>query len=132
MFTLVKHDDAIADLEALWQRDIDAAAYIEAFLEQLENDQYLLDSLTVQKFFDDTMDVQHFAEHWGQGRNLWRLKFIEFDNPALSYRIIYAFEPSISRYHILGVVNRDFGYRNDDDRTRRIIAAYTGLDIPSY
>lgn len=108
-----------------------AAAIILVFLEQLKEDQNMLDLLTVHKFVDDKINVEHFASLWGK-RNIWRLKLIDLNDLGLPYRIIYAFEPLIKRYHILGIVHRNFKYDEHDPRTKEIIAAYDALDIAGF
>lgn len=136
MFSVVINPLANEDLTALRlsreQDDRTAAALILVFLEQLQEDQYLLDSLTIHEFADDNIDVEHFASLWRLGYNLWRLKLAKLKEFNLQYRIIYAFEPLINRYHILGIVHRNFKYDKNDPRTRKIIAAYDELSIKRY
>ena len=136
MFSLAINPLAAADLNALKlspkKDDRMAAAIVMIFLEQLKDDQNLLDLLTIHKFEDDNINVEHFAEQWRVGLNLWRLKLAALKDFNLQYRIIYAFEPLINRYHILGVVHRDFKYDKNDQRTKDIIAAYNELNITRY
>lgn len=136
MFSLVINPLAGADLKELLSSkkadDKEAAAIVLAFLEQLKEDQYLMDSLTIHEFVDDNIDVEHFASLWRIGYNMWRLKLATLKELNLQYRIIYAFEPLINRYHILGIVHRNFKYDKDDPRTKNIIAAYDELNLKRY
>lgn len=132
MFSLVVHDDAKEDIAELWRRATKVAAYVTVFLEQAGGDQDLLDRLTQRHYCDDQVNVDHFQEQWLQNRNLWRLKFAPLDDSGYHYRVVYAFHPTDQRYFILGVLHRDFDYRAEDERTRRILAAYNELNIPEY
>ena len=48
------------------------------------------------------------------------------------YRVVYALDPRVSRYYVLGVFTRDFNYDASDPRSQRVLALYDELDIPSY
>ena len=131
-FSLVVHQDAESDLEHIWDDDDKAAAQIAAFLEQAKNDQDLMDRMNVHMRSDDDIDVSRFLEFWHRGCNLWRLKVVSGFGDNSSYRVLYAFDPRIHRYHILGIVHRNFDYDSGDSRTKRIIKEYGKLDIPRY
>lgn len=134
MYSLVLHDYAKDDLEAIWQStDADAAAVIQAFLEQAKLDQDLLDRFSSgSPFKNSTVDIAQWRELWNKGFNLWRLKLLELESISIQYRIIYAFDPQKLRYFVLGILPREFDYRHDDPRTQRIIDAYANLDLPKY
>ena len=130
MFRLFVHDDADDDLEALWGADEEAAARIVVLLEELEASQDLLDRLTQHDFGSyQTADFQvsKWVEQWKKGKDLWRLKVWDLEDRKLRYRIVYAFLPNKSHYHVLGIVPRDFNYEADHPLTRRILAAYEDL-----
>lgn len=134
-YSLCIHDDAKEDLENLWLKDATTAALISVFLEQLEVDQTLLDALTIQDYgrrTGENFNVSKWYEYWRKGYGLWRLKILELEARGVYYRIIYAFEPLISRYHVLGIIDRDFNYDSNDHRTKRILAAYDSLCIQKY
>jgi hypothetical protein len=135
LYSIVIHEDAEADLDALWEIDEDSTADIEALLEQAACDQKLLDTLTARDFGSgrsEEFHVEKWFEQQRKGRNLWRLKIWDLEDRGIRYRIIYALDPRISRYHVLGVVQRDFNYDERDARTQRILAAYDELGIPNY
>jgi hypothetical protein len=135
VYSLVIHDDAELDLDALWEIDEQATADIEVLLEQVQCDQELLDSLTIRDFGSDRSEHIH-VDRWvaqqRKGRNLWRFKIWDLEDRGLQYRIVYALDPRISRYHVLGIVNRDFDYDEKHELTKRILAAYDDLAIPHY
>jgi hypothetical protein len=66
------------------------------------------------------------------GRNLWRLKHWDLEGQGKRYRVVYALDPRVSRYYVLGVFPREFNYESKDARTRRVIAAYESLGIPTW
>jgi mRNA-degrading endonuclease RelE of RelBE toxin-antitoxin system len=135
VYSLVVHEDAEFDLDELWAIDEDTTTDIIALLEQAKCDQELLDSLTIKDFGSDRSEDIH-VDKWvaqqQQGRNLWRLKIWDLEDRGIRYRIVYALDPRISRYHVLGVLKRDFDYDENDQRTKRILAAYDDLAIPKY
>lgn len=77
MYELFLHDDAERDLEDLWRTDPTAAAEIQVLLEQIQADQYLLESLTIHDFGSarkGRFHVSKWVSQWKQRRDLWRLK----------------------------------------------------------
>lgn len=127
MLRLFVHIDAEDDLERLWVRAPDAAARIAAILEELAGNQDLLDRLTQHDFGSyHTADFQvsKWSEQWKNGKNLWRLKVWDLEDQGLQYRVVYAFLPSKSQYHVLGIVPRSFNYESGNELTQRILRAY--------
>jgi hypothetical protein len=127
---LFVHEDARADLEALWNEAPQAAARVAVLLQELEGSQDLLDRLTQHDFGcygSASFHVSKWAEQWKQGRDLWRLKVWDLEDKGLRYRIVYAFMPGKSHYHVLGILPRDFNYDASHPLTRRILAAYESL-----
>jgi hypothetical protein len=77
MYTLTLHEDAENDLEILKQSNPVVAAEIIVLLQEIENDQYLLESLTIYNFGANRSAKFHivsFWEHWKNGIDLWRIK----------------------------------------------------------
>ena len=77
MITLFVHDDAVADLEALWETEPQAAARIGVLLEELEGNPDIRDRLTQHDYgahHSADFHVSKWREHWRKGRDLWRLK----------------------------------------------------------
>ena len=100
MLSLCVHDDAVADLEALWESEPRAAARIVALLEELDGNKDLLDRLTQHHYGVRSradFNVSKWLEHWNRGRDLWRLKIWDLEDKGLKYRIIYAFIPRTRR-----------------------------------
>lgn len=123
------------DLEQLWAADPVAAGVLEALLERLKSDQQLMDALTVKDFgayATAAIHVDAWKSQQREGRNLWRLKNWELEDQGKRYRIVYALDPRISRYYVLGIFSRDFNYDIADPRTRRVLDAYDQLGIPPY
>lgn len=130
MFSLFLHDDAEDDLENLWDEAPEAAARIAVLLEELEGNQDLLDRLTQHDFgsyHSADFHVSKWVEQWKKGKDIWRLKVWELEDKGLQYRVVYAFVPVKSHYHVLGIVPRDFNYDADHQLTKRILAAYENL-----
>ena len=135
VYSLVVHEDAEKDLDELWEIDETATADVVVLLEQAACDQGLLDNLTARDFGrhrSEDIHVDRWVEQQRKGRNLWRLKIWDLEDRGIRYRVVYALDPRISRYHVLGVVERGFDYDESDERTKRILAAYDELGIPSY
>jgi hypothetical protein len=140
--TIVIHRGAQDDLELVWNSDEEAAAAIETLLQEAKGNQAVLDTFTVQDFFTfqdfgaDSTQPYHIVRRWTAqqrvGRNLWRLKIWDLEDHLIRHRIVYAFEPRVHRYFVLGVFDRNFNYAESDPRTQRILAVYDNLDIPSY
>lgn len=130
MFSLQVHDDAEADLEALFRRSPRVASRILVLLEEVEADQDLLDRLTQQDFGQDRateFQVSRWIRQWNKGKNLWRLKVWDLEDKGIRYRVVYAFVPQRRQYHVLGIVPRSFNYEDDHPLTLRILAAYDAL-----
>ena len=130
MFRLFVHDDAEADLDRLWDEAPDAAARIGVLLEELGGNQDLLDRLTQQDFgayHTAEFHVTKWVEQWKKGNDLWRLKVWNLEDKRLQYRVVYAFLPRKSHYHVLGIVPREFNYDAGHEITRRILRAYERL-----
>jgi hypothetical protein len=133
--TIVLHRAAQADLEDIWESEPEIAAGIYAVLQEAKANQSVLDTFTSHDFGAHGTDRYHvslWAAQQNKGRNLWRLKIWELEKHAIRYRVVYAFDPRIHRYFVLGIFNRDFNYDEADARTQRVLQAYDRLDIPSY
>ncbi|WP_089729869.1 hypothetical protein [Candidatus Thiosymbion oneisti] len=130
MIALFVHDDAEADLEALWKEEPQAAARILALLAQLEGDPDLLDRLTQHDYGahrSADFHVSKWQAHWRKGQDLWRLKLWDLEAKGLRYRVVYAFEPRRQHYHVLAIAPREFNYDASHPISRRILCAYQAL-----
>ena len=132
---MVLHRDAEGDLGAIYEVDEEAAADIDAFLEEASNNQETLDNLTRRGYVNHDAEPPYSVSEWErlkrESYNLWRAKLLWLKGTS-DYRIIYAFHPREFRYYVLGVLHRDFNYDIRDERSKRIVAAYDALDIPRY
>jgi hypothetical protein len=129
------HKDAKVDLDLIWESDPDAAATIEALLQEAKTNRELLESFTCQDFGAFGVEPHHvtrWVEQQRKGRNLWRLKVWELEVQTPLYRVIYAFHPQKHIHYVLGVFDRNFNYDENDARTKRVLAIYDRLDIPTY
>lgn len=129
-YSLVVHEEAEADLEALWRTDAAAAALVTVLLEELEGDQVLLDALTDHKFTHNTdprFDISRWESFWRRGKDLWRLRPYFEPGAGPSCRVIYAYLPRRRRYCVLAIVPRDFDYDPQHALTQRILASYDQL-----
>jgi len=130
LIALFVHDDASADLEALWESEPKAAARITVLLEELAGNPDLLDRLTQHDYgarHSADFHVSKWLEHWNKGRDLWRLKVWDLEDQGLLYRLIYAFIPGKQHYHILAIAPREFNYDTNHPISRRIQRAYEEL-----
>lgn len=133
LYSIAIHAYAEGDLDKLYLTDEDAAADIEAFLEEAKLNQRTLDSLTVNKYINEEeppFNVSELVELKRQKYNFWRVRLLWLDSNARSYRVVYAFNPTEMRYYVLAVVHREFNYDVNHEITKRIIAAYDELGIP--
>ena len=134
-YSLALHKDAEYDLDLIYEVDEDAAADIEAFLEEAKNNRSTLDDLTRSGYIqygDQPFDIKEWLAAKKEKFNLWRLRLLWLEGESAKYRIIYAFDPIKWRYHVLGIVNRNFNYELNNERSKKIIAAYEDLGLPRY
>jgi hypothetical protein len=126
------HQDAADDLRGLMVIDQAQAGKIAAFLQQAKNDPKIVVTLLDHDFGETRREPHHVSkwlEFWNTGFNLWRVKLWSFPKGSLSYRIVYAYQPSTQHYHVLAIVHRDFDYQTDHAITQRILLAYRSLGI---
>lgn len=126
------HPDAADDLRKLMISDSASGGKIAAFLQQAKNDPKIIATLLDHDFGDNRRNPYHVSkwlEFWNTGYNLWRVKLWVFPKGSLSYRIVYAYQPSTQHYHVLAIVHRDFDYQTDHAVTQRILTAYIALGI---
>ena len=127
---LLIHKDAEQDLKDLAASQPKLAARIVALLAQVSAAPWLMDMLTVHGFGSDqreAFDVSRWQAYWGQGKDLWRLKFWELEHQGLPYRVIYALKRGTGDHFVLAIVSRDFNYDRNHPTTRRILQAYADL-----
>lgn len=136
-YSLALHNDAEADLDRIYEEDENVGADIEAFLEEAKNNQVTLYNLTVRKYVEYG-EWPFSVDEWQETKqskykyNLWRIRLLWLTGSAAKYRIVYAFHPVEFRYYILGIVNRDFKYDPQHERSKQIFTAYDALNIPRY
>lgn len=133
-YSITLHDDAIDDLDGIYEVDEDAAADIETFIEEAKLNQGTLECLSINgyiKYGDNPFNVREWLEAKRERYNLWGVRLLWLES-ASDYRIVYAFHPLEYRYYILGVVAREFDYALNHPTSKRITAAYDALDIPRY
>lgn len=134
-YSIALYKDAEDDLDLIYSEDEDAAADIEAFLEEAKLNQETLGNLN-RKGYVQYGDLPFDVKEWEKAKRskyiLWRLKLLWLQGNAAKYRIIYAFHPIQYRYYVLGIVERNFDYDIKHPRAQQILAAYDTLDIPRY
>ena len=134
-YSLALHNDAEADLDRIYEEDEDAGADIEVFLEEAKNNQETLDNLTRNgyvQYGDCPFDVREWERAKRLKYILWRIRLLWLEGTAAKYRIVYAFHPVEYRYYILGIVERNFNYDLNHERSKQILSAYNALNIPRY
>lgn len=134
-YSLALHADAEADLDRIYEENEDAGADIEVFLEEAKNNQETLDNLTRKgyvQYGEWPFDVKEWEKAKRSKYILWRIRLLWLEGPAAKYRIVYAFHPIEHRYYVLGIVDRNFNYDLNHERSKQILAAYNALNIPRY
>ena len=131
------HTDAEVDLNRIYEEDEDVGADIEVFLEEAKNNQETLDNLTRRKYVEYG-EWPYNVDEWQETKgsiyryNLWRIRLLWLNGSTARYRIVYAFHPIEYRYYVLGIVDRNFKYDPQNERSKQIFAAYDALNIPRY
>ena len=133
-YSLIIHDDAEDDLDAIFDENEDAGAALVVLLELLKTDQDLLDRLTKRNFVN--YGTPHFSvDEWQEARktkhNLWRIRDLS-SNDAGGYRIVYAFHPQELKYYVLAILGREIVYDTANPRVARIFEIYDTYNIPRY
>lgn len=129
MYKLAVHTSAASDIEALANQPATrpVAAKMLELARELRANPRLLANLLDHGYSTQEIDVSKFQMFWRQGKDLWRLKLWDLEDAGLRYRIIYAYDKSSQRFHILAVVHRDFDYEPAHPVTQRILADYAQL-----
>jgi hypothetical protein len=133
-YSLVLHADAELDLDKIYKIDENAAAEIEAILQEIGANQEMLETLTIRNFVrhgNISYDVKEWEAVKRSAYNLWRLRLL-YVRGASQYRIVYAFHTVEFRYYVLAVLDRNFNYSPTHERTKRILSLYESLDIPRH
>jgi len=131
VYELYIHPNAEADLDAIWNIDQTTAARIDAFLEEVSENNRYLDALLERHFGQDKTEefsIDKWVKQWYQNRDLWRAKIWDLEDISIKYRIIYCYQITERRFTVLAVVARDkFNYEADSEIGRRIINDYDSL-----
>lgn len=131
MYELYIHPSADADLDSIWNIDQITAARIDAFLEEVSENNRYLDALLERHFGKDKTEdfsVDKWVKQWHQNRDLWRAKIWDLEDLGIKYRIIYCYQIAERRFTVLAVVARDkFNYEADSEIGKRIIDDYDSL-----
>lgn len=130
---LIIHPSAQDDLRSIKGVDRVAAARITTAIRTMKDDKDLQAVLLDRSALWGDYDIQKWVSQQRRGNNLWRLKIWETEEQALSYRIIYAFQPvSASNprpcIFVLAVFHRtEFDYDNTPRTAGRVLTDYDGL-----
>lgn len=133
MYELAITPNAEADIKKLFATDPKSASVVMAYLGEIADDQYLLESLSVPDFeeADEKFNVSQVYALQDSGWNVWRLKLfvLEPRKRLLDHRVLYAFDTRKRIYHVLAVMHRDQDYEKDKQLIARIKADYDRLGI---
>jgi mRNA-degrading endonuclease RelE of RelBE toxin-antitoxin system len=138
MAVVYLEESACNDLDELWERDEDAAAFIEIALDEIQHDPRLyerLHEIGYRNVPNPSFEVDWFSTLQNDRTtrlNLYRLKFWDPEGALSSYRVIYAYHNRNDSFHVLAVVPRNFNYDRNHPIVKRVCADYERLDIPSY
>lgn len=130
---VVVEQNAIADLDALWEQDEEAAADMEVLLEALEECPDWVWRLTrpegYRHYPEPQFDTVKFEEFWHQNLNLFRIRPL-FNPQLVNYRILYACDNHTDTLHILAIMGREADtYDPRNPIVQRIIADYRRLRL---
>jgi hypothetical protein len=122
-------EDAVADLDDLWEYDEAAAADIEVLLAEIEAAPAMLQALFIHQARQGRIHVSRLLHYHIWGRSMWRIKIREITDEAavLPYRIIYATLGDVA--HVVAIMHRDTDYERDDQLVSRIKNACRRLGI---
>ncbi len=134
MPTLAIHRDAADDLQGI-KANGELADYgaILAFLQQAKTDPRLLETMAEHWFGEDgsaNYSVQKVTSFHQRGKQLWRVKVLTLKGLAVRYRVLYAFDPRVHNYYVLGIPPREIAYDPNHPRIQRLVAVYDALDLP--
>lgn len=126
------HSDAVTDLEHLKSVSPQIADEVLVFFETIEADDSLLDTLTThghRQHGTQDFNVKKWQEHWRKGLDIWRLRLFWLEPLGFNYRVVYALDQKVFRFHILAILpRREINYDDSSDvNTRRILKAYPEL-----
>lgn len=132
-YTLIHEPEFIDDLEALWLDNEDAAAEIEAMLEEIGGSQDLMDRLSQDgypRYGSARFEIKYIRSQAAKKRNIWRMSFLGLPKTP-AYRVIYAYNPTKKHYHTLALVKHDenFDYQNTDPDTIRFVSIYERINL---
>lgn len=129
------HEEAVADLEQIFATRQSDGVKIAAFLEELSNDPYSLNSMTMQNFGDDFSEFV-FVKKWGsihriERQNVWRMRSTDLEKDGLSYRFFYCYYFKDETHHLVGIARKqDVDYDNPSNPLRARIVATCRRDFP--
>jgi hypothetical protein len=133
VFRLSIHEDAVADLQAIWAAgDARSFGVIRMFLQLAKSDQQILESLASDFFgFDgvSNFNVRKWIAQQNRGRNLWRVRLCDIKGLDVPHRILHAFNPANRTYYVLAIMDRGINYDESSTRIRRLLAVYDSLGI---
>lgn len=128
--SVIVHDHAKKDVADIAKANIDVAATVLVFLEQLKVDpKTTIDVLTTRgenELFENRINVKEWQKV-KRFANLWRLRVL--DTPATMHRIFYGYHYQTQQLCVLAVVDKE-NYDYDDLTTeinKRIIADWQSI-----
>jgi mRNA-degrading endonuclease RelE of RelBE toxin-antitoxin system len=131
---LAIHRDAADDLQSIKACGAhEDHGAILTFLHQAKSDAALLQTLAEDWYGeDDTADysIRKVVSLHRRGKRVWRVKVLTLKGKAAGYRVLYAFDPRVQVFYVLGIPSRDFSYDENHPRIQRLIAVYDSLGIP--
>ena len=127
--------DALDELNNLYDEDEESAALIDVLLEELESQPKLLDELCRpgNRYQNDPpFEVKRFQEMWRNRYTIYILKIRCNNGSIIQHRVIYAHHPQRDCYYVLALMKREIDYEADATFIDRICRLYEDYDIPRY
>lgn len=136
MASLATIEEFEAELCELKESARDAAAIIDALIEELGHDEEFLQTLVTDSpkwhwNYKPAFEFYRFQECWdeGCGRRIYSIKPYGVEGDLLPYRVFVAHDVQTDEYFALTIQPRESCYDTTTDAHRRLCARYDGLGI---
>lgn len=135
MAVLIIDPAAEDELDRLYESDEDAAALIDALLEQLGDDEGTLGEIFRPGHFfryRPPFEVKRFEEAQRRGKNILTMRVRDEAGTLLPYRVLFAHHAQIDSYYVLSVASREDAYDPSKPGFLDLLVRYDEHGIPTY
>lgn len=135
MSDLILLPEAVAELDALYETDEDAAALIDVLLESLWDDSDTLELLCRPRnhfTHEPPFECKRYGAMQSIGKNIYTIKVRDLAGALLPYRVLIGFHAQIDAYYVLAIANRKNAYDTNDQLFQTVLERYGRAGIPDY